>query len=630
MQTNWLRSCRRNLVAFSSVALLSLAGCGGGGGSAAAPAPSGQAPSGQAPAQESGELLFAITDAEGDFVSYLVDVVAIELKRTNGDIVNVLPARTRIDFTQLAELTELLSVASVPVGNYDKLSLRLDYTNAEVMVQNALGEPVVANLQDVDGNALTSLDVELELTGNDIIRITPRSLRAMSLDFDLDASNTVDLSTSPPTVGVEPVLLATSELEAGREHRVRGLLDTVIEADGRVTLKVRPFRHRTGSFGSATFTMTADADYEIDGSSLEGSAGLTALAGKAEDTPVVAHAFVRDGALRADRLLAGTSVPWANVEVAHGVVTARGNDRLTLSGVALSTRAGRYEFRRNMIVLVGNNTAVSAPGFVTEDLDQLSVSVGQRVAVSGDVTTDNTLDASNGRLHMQMNRVAGQVVSADPLVVDLEFLNGRRPSVFNFAGTGVTAADDANPERYEIRTANGIADDLGTGDFVQMHGLVTRFGFAPPDFLARSVTEVDTDHRGAAVKIGWQGGTAVPFLSSSPSRLELDLSDARAALELGGRGRDRESDLEVLALIAPEDGRAVYAVVERGNEKATLFRDFGAMVEAVLGQLNAGAKLHRITAQGRYTADDAELATARASFVFTGTVFTRTGTVAGD
>ena len=616
MQTNWLSSCRRNLAVFSSVALLSFAGCGGGGGSAAAPAPSGQAPSGQAPVQDNGELLFAITDAEGDFVSYLVDVVSIELKRTNGDIVNVLPTRTRIDFTQLAELTELLSVASVPVGNYDKVSLRLDYTNAEVMVQNAAGVPVAANLKDVNGNAVTTLDVELELTGNDIIRITPRSLRAMSLDFDLDASNTVDLSTNPPTVRVEPVLLATSELEANREHRVRGLLDTVVQADGKVTLKVRPFRHRTGSFGSTTFTMTTDADYEIDGDSLEGSAGLAALAGKPKDTPVVAHAFVRDGALRADRLLAGTSVPWANVEVAHGVVTARGSDRLTLSGVAISTREGRFEFRRNVTVLVGNDTAVSAPGLTTEDLDQLSVSVGQRVVVSGNLTTDNNLDASTGRMHMQMNRVAGQVVSADPLVVDLEFLNGRRPAVFNFAGTGVSTGDDANPDRYEIRTGNGIDDDLTAGDFIQVHGLVNRFGFAPWDFLARSVTEVDTDNRGAGVKIGWQDGSATPFLSSMPTRLALDLSAAHAALELGGRGRDHESDLEELALVAPADGRGVYAVIKRGDDKATLFRDFGAMVEAVVAQLNTGAKLHRITAQGRYTADDAELATVRASFVF--------------
>ena len=63
----------------------------------------------------------------------------------------------------------------------------------------------------------------------------------------------------------------------------------------------------------------------------------------------------------------------------------------------------------------------------------------------------------------------------------------------------------------------------------------------------------------------------------------------------------------------------MYAVIKRGDDKATLFRDFGAMVEAVVGQLNTGAKLHRITAQGRYTADEAELTTARASFVFKST-----------
>ena len=80
-----------------------------------------------------------------------------------------------------------------------------------------------------------------------------------------------------------------------------------------------------------------------------------------------------------------------------------------------------------------------------DDLDQLDVSVGQKITVSGNFTDNTTLDATPGRLRMQLNRITGTVVTPDPLSVDLTFINGRRPAVFNFSGTGISTANDADP-----------------------------------------------------------------------------------------------------------------------------------------------------------------------------------------
>ena len=83
------------LFAFSLLALVLVAqGCGGGGGGSAA-APEAEAP------PELGELFIGITDAEGDFLRYAVDIEALTLERRNGDLVEALPLATRIDFTEL-------------------------------------------------------------------------------------------------------------------------------------------------------------------------------------------------------------------------------------------------------------------------------------------------------------------------------------------------------------------------------------------------------------------------------------------------------------------------------------------------------------------------------------------------
>jgi hypothetical protein len=614
-----LSSCRHRFATYASIALITLSGCGGGGGSSPqAPVANGQAPATPPVVSDNGELLIGITDAEGDFISYIVDVTSIRLHRSNGDIVNALPARTRIDFTQLAEVTELLAVASVPAGNYTKAVLQLDYSTAEVTVQDAQGLPRTATLVDESGNALTTREVELTLEGNEVIRISPRTQRAFSLDFDLDASNSVDTTVNPPRVTVAPVLLATPELEADREHRVRGLLSAVDTANARVLLKVRPFRHRDGAFGEVRVQMASDASYEIDDQSLTGSAGLTALAAKPADTPVVAEAKVINGVLTASALKAGDSVAWASAEVVHGVVTARDAATLTVQGAAVSFADGRLGFRRELTVLVGTDTEVSAAGSANgDDLDQLDVSVGQKITVSGRFENSTTLDATPGRLHMQWNRVTGTVVNPNPLRLDLTFINGRRPVVFNFAGTGTSTATDADPDNYEVATANLDTAELTAGDLVHVRGFVNRFGFAPPDFEARTVVDVEAEVRGVTAKIGWPQGSTSPFTASTPTRLDLNLDGARAQLERSGRGREHGVRIDALALLAPQDDRGVYAVVLRGKDGQTrMFRSFAEAVAAMQRALTDGAKLHRITAQGRYTADEKELVTVRASFVF--------------
>lgn len=604
------RSMTKDALAALAV-LAALAGCGGGGSSSAvAPVP-------PPPAQlDTGDLAVTLTDAAGDFVAYIVGVDSIRLRRANGDVVETLPLSTRVDFTQLAEVSEFLTVGTVPAGLYEEVVLTLDFSDAEILVQDENGDPVAANVVDGNGDPVGTLDITLTLTGSDVVRIAPATVHAFSLDFDLDASNSIDDTTSPPTVTVEPVLLAMPELEEDREHRVRGLLAEVDEAAEEVTLEVRPFRHRTGSFGRLTFGVDADTVYEIDGSAYGGNAGLMMLADLAEDTPVVAQGQVDDRQLVAETVLAGSSVYWSDAEVVHGVVRARDADSLTLSGVAVEFADGRYTFRRELTVLVGEGTTVAALGADSGDLDQRSISVGQRIVAAGEFADDLTLDASEGRVRMLVNHLWGDVVTADPLVVDLQLLNGRLPSAFDFAGTGVVEAEDADPNAYEVDTATLGLLDIEPTELVQVRGLVNRFGFAPPDFLGRSVVDVSTAARGATARVAWPDVATEPFVATSPARIDLDLAGTRAVVNLKGRFRDLPIEPDMLALVAPDSGRGIYAVVQRGAGSLTMYRAFADAVDAMTALLDEGASLHRATAHGGYTEDSDELTTVRASFVF--------------
>ena len=591
-------------IAAALILLTTRAGCGGGGGSAAnAPPP----PAGP----DTGDLIVTVTDAPGDFVAYIVDVTSIRLERASGDTVETLPLTTRIDFAQLTEVTEFLSVATVPAGVYQRVTLGLDFTDAEILIQDDAGAAVPAQVVDGAGDPLGQIEVELSLAGDSAVRITPATVHAFSLDFDLDASSVVDDAVTPPVVTVEPVLLAMPALEEDREHRLRGRLARVDEGAQTVTLAVRPFRHRHGAFGRFTFAVDDATVYEIDGAVFTGGVGLVALNDLGADAPVVAQGHVAGGDFLAAHVLAGDSVHWAEADVVHGTVLARGADTLTLGGVAVAFADGRYTFSRSITVSVGAGTVVSAPGAV--DLDERDVSVGQRVAVSGEFTDDLTLDATSGRVRMLVTRLWGEVVTPDPLVTDLALIDGRRPGVFDFTGTGVVSAEDADPSAYQPDTATLGLLDVAAGDLVQIRGLVNRFGFAPPDFLARTVVDTADGVRAATARVGWPGGTATPFAAVTPDRLDLDPAGARAALTV--HGRFRPLPLDALALVAPASGVGAYTVVERGRA-ATVHREFAAAVTAMTALLDAGARLHRLTAHGGYTVADDELTTVRASFVF--------------
>src|SRR5471032_2582871 len=110
-------------------ALLLALGCGGGSMGGGSSGPQGCS------AMTCGTAMLTLTDATGDFTSYTVDVTSLKLTKKDGTVVETLPATTRVDFTRLVNVSELVSAATIPQGEYVSAALSVDYSNAAVYVE---------------------------------------------------------------------------------------------------------------------------------------------------------------------------------------------------------------------------------------------------------------------------------------------------------------------------------------------------------------------------------------------------------------------------------------------------------------------------------------------------------------
>ena len=611
-----MRALRGALVGAFLLPLLALVACGGGGSSAPG---AGTVPaSDDAPAQ-TGDLVIAVTDAEGDFVVYEVTVERIDLTTAAGDEVQSIPASTRVDFADLTELSELLTVASIPAGIYRTITLQLDFTDAMVLVQDASGELREATLQDADGATLGAIAAELRLPDDAPVRVVVGSIAGVTLDFDLEASNEI-VSFAPAVVRVDPFVIADASLDETRDLRVHGVLESVAD-DGAITVDVRPWRRQPATIGSFDFTTDAQTRWQIDDAAFVGAAGLDALAALPAGIDLVAAGSVTAGNLVADTVFVGGAVPGAEGDVVAGTVLARAGDLLTLGGVRVHRDDGPDRFARRIELAVDATTRVflrtaderagEAPGIA-------ALSVGSRVIAGATQTGEATVtapaafDANGETVFLRRSALTAEVATADPFVVSVLRLDGRRPGVFDFSGTGTAAAEDADAAAYEVKPGVLSTADLDAGDLVRIRGLVADFGTAAPDFAAETLVDINTEDRGARLRAGWRasGGSDDALIDLAPDRIGLDLANATAVLRLRGILRDALPQDDRIALVpAPSGG--IWTLSEGPGAPITVFRAFSAFVDALLAGLQDGERVASLTAEGRYDRPAAELTVRR-------------------
>lgn len=605
----WTR-VRAWLAAPTAVFMLALAACGGGGGS------DGAAPAVSQACNETtcGTLLVSLTDADGDFLSYSVDVVSLTLTKADGTVVETLPVRQRVDFAGLVDLTELVTAATIPNGAYVDASIRLDYAGSEVSVE-VNGEPRAAIVVGEDGRSLGVVDLDIRLDNRNQVVIAPGRPALLQLDFDLAASHRVDITTDPVTAVSAPFIVASVEPVEDKELRVRGPLVSVDTNASSYVIDLRPFHHPSARLGQVTVHTTAGTAFEIDGVESVGAAGLATLAGQAAGTPTIAHGIlnVAERSFTADRVLAGSSVPGPRFDVVIGNVIARAGDELTVRGGTLIRRDDSVRFvRGDITVLIGPDTIVTRDGGGFNLLRPEAISVGQRIHGFGDASPSDeslVLDAMAGRVRLNITHLLGSVVEANPglVALDLAAIDGRRPEIFDFSGTGASSATDADPSNYEVATGPLNLLGLTPDSPVRVFGFVTPFGFAPPDFVGRTV--VDFSELRAQLGVGWGSeGTGAPFLAMGVEGLVIDPANPdlglRHHLKIGPRIIDI-TGLDSPVTVAPATGRTLFAIGQ--GDTVEVFAEFERFVARLSEKLAGGAKARALYARGAFDAGSTTL-----------------------
>ncbi|RLA29684.1 MAG: hypothetical protein DRR11_15035, partial [Gammaproteobacteria bacterium] len=534
-----------NRITRMSVALMFIAfmlsACGGGAGTSSTEPPLAAEciPGNPGTADECGTLIIGLTDGDGDFLSYAVDVLSLTLERADGATVEVLPNSTRIDFANYVNLTEFISVASVPPGVYVAGTIQLDFSNAEVFVEagDQARETIVV---DADGNPLTRTELKIKLSNRDQLLVARGRTALMTLDFDLDASHMVDIDPTPAIATAEPFIVAELNPVDTKDIRVRGRFMEANEAEMYYVVALRPFYDRVGDFGRIKVHVTNETDFEVNDDAYVGVEGLRALNAAGQGTLTVAQGTlnVAERAFTANIVLAGSSVPGEGMDAVKGnVISRNGDDMVVRGGTVILTDATRSFFRDDVTVTVGPNTKVyktfrsdrpfGMPGMPDRLLDNSAISVGQAVTIRGTVTANDELgvhiDATEGAVLMHVTHLSGIVNSVLPgqVDIDLHAIDRRRIEIFNFAGTSASPDTDADPDNYEVSTGNFLLAAQSPGRPVVAWGFPNEFAGAPPDFEGRTLIEF-MDVR-SALGVGWgAAGTTMPFTMMDSTGLLLN------------------------------------------------------------------------------------------------------------
>ena len=567
---------------------------------------------------ETGELSIELTDAKGDFANYTVDVLSLTLTNRNGSIVEVLPESTRVDFAQYVEMSEFLTLATVPSGIYTSATLHLDYNNADIHVEDADGNSVKVDIiNDENGNPVTTLSSNVNLEEQKQLRIIHGVPAFLSLDFDLKTSNVVSFDTSEvPSLTVSPTLNADLEPDLNKNHRVRGPLKTVDINAANFDLVIRPFNHKVKEnhekFGSLTIQTDDNTQFEINEGTWVGAAGITAMS---ELDALAAVIVVGDITLNprqfmATEVYAGSSVPGGTQDVVKGTVLSRSGNNIVVKGATLIRAGGSILFNDTVTVTLDTTTIVKRQKDASEyTIDDISV--GQAVTVFGDLNEDTanlTLDASTGLIRMRTTRLNTSVVDITDFSLNLNKINGRKIALFDFSGTGTDTENDAMPEHYEVDT--GVLD---TSKFVEnspieVRGFVTAFGQAPDDFVAKSIISMKTIKAG--MQTHWRPFSNTAFSSISETAITLDFTDSVKFHHIGRRHQRLDlTTLDTAFTLVPNtsDNTGLYIIHLTGSKHIhTSFENFAADLQDLM---NSGAEAKKIQAKGEFDITTGEFVT---------------------
>jgi hypothetical protein len=581
------------------------------------------------------------TPSSDTFITYRVGLASIRLSSGKSSV-TVLPTQTMVDFTKLLDLSEVVGAPAVAKGTYTNALITLDFSTAVIVYDDGSFDGVALRPVSAKGNDLGVVTVQVTLDPSNPLLSAPKQVGLMALDFNLAASNIVDLKAR--TVTITPMVAASMLPIDTKQVRIRGPL---VGARGTFfTTGVTPFDNSVAGLGQLSITPSDTTTYEINGFVSTGSTGLVQLGAlptntltsafgtltgsNAAATPatptttpasaatVPASTTTSGVSFAASHVLVDSSVQGLNLDRVSGIVSARSGNTLAIEDATLVQTDGTNTFvGGTTIVNVGPNTLVTFFGQgVAEVISPQQISVGSSIDALGTVGTTSAggtlIDASAGHVRLDLTTASGLVTAqgSGALTLNLTNLGGRAIGAFDFAGSGATA------NQYAVTTAALDLTNAVVGAPVEVTGFPSAFATAPPNFAASTLLDPTTIQ--AELVIDWSGGTAAPFTAFDSSAITLDVHNTgigpRHQIQIGSQIIDL-AGLSSDPMITPNttDSTTLFSIGHAASFTIESFNTYDAFITQLQSELNGGTQATGMTAVGQYTA---------ATFAFSATSIT--------
>jgi len=573
------------------------------------------------------------TPSSDPFIVYQVGLASVQLTKSGGKSgLMILPAETTVDFTKLFDLTEVLGAPGVPKGTYTSAFITLDYSAAQIIYDDGSLDGVALAPVDAKGNPLTTISVSVTLDPADPFRSAAKQVALVALNFNLAASNAVNLSAR--TVTVTPLISASTLPIDTKPVRIRGPIMSTNAAF--FTTGVTPFDGTTAGLGSLSIDPSTTTAYDINGfvavgaagqvqleavpaSSLVQTFGTLTVATPATTTPATTTTNTN---IYSSPTTATSGVSFAATQVLvdtgvqelggggdqiSGIVSARSGDTVGVEDATLVQSGGTVTFvPGTTIVNLGPNTLITLFGqTVAEAISPQQISVGSSIQAFGteSQTTASTggvlLDASAGRVRLDPSTAEGLVTAQGnaALTLNLTSLGGRLISAFDFTGSGNVAAN-----QYAVSAPSLSLANVSVGAPVVVTGFPSAFGTASPDFTASTLLDPTTIN--AELVVDWSGGNAAPFTTFDSTAIAVNVNSsfgARHQIQIGSQIVNIAS-LSPALTISPTSASAMeFSIGHSAAFTIESFDTYGAFITQLQTELNGSTLATGMTAVGQYT-----------------------------
>jgi hypothetical protein len=568
----------------------------------------------------SGAVTVAVTDAPSDEIAaFVVEVESFVLHKSDGGQVSVLASPVTVDLTSLTDFSQVLNMASVPVGSYIGADATFDYGEASVVLND---ESTPATLLDADGDPLTGLVTYPIQFPSSALSVAASKHVVLELDVDLDQSMVVDAGLN--TVWVEPVLALHVDPDAPKQLLAIGTLLAVDIADNTFTAQVVTFGGAPS--GTLEFLTVPASVFQIDGETSQGAAGLAALAVEPAGTSIQVYGAADPNAPRyiAAAVAAGTGTFNGGLDMVEGYVMARSSGQgtsptLTVRGSSLDASHTSFQFDVSFQVTTSfANTQVVIPGTALA-LDMDDVNVGQRVRIFGDLTGSNLAASAPGDvlvlLPTNLYGLAENIPLAGVQTLDLSRIGPWPEGLFAWVDSGTVPTDPDALTADVGGLGNGLA--IGPLTALQVRGFFTAVDADDEDLIAISLTNLDTAPSLLFVRDLTGTGHALE-VSALTSLVQLEVTGVAAPGELavidkGFAGSLPLPSSPVPALEPKGSGFGLYLVFDSVQGTTRLHLSFGAFAADLAGSIAAGAHVRHVAAVGDWDAIDHRLSTNLAS-----------------